>query len=229
MEAGRKGGISALVLDLRDNGGGLLGEAIGVADLFLRRGVIVKTRGREGVLMSEARASSPGTYAKIPLVVLINKGSASASEIVAAALQDHGRAAIVGERSYGKGSVQSPHYLPNGGVLKLTTALYYSPNDRVIQAVGVMPDVVADGTPVGGVDTRPEIVPEDQVDGHLDPADFGHVKDAPPRESVEEPAAEPSRSEMTSGEEGSRSAREAAEATQLQAAIAQVKVIRKLQ
>jgi len=216
LDAEGTGGVTGVILDLRDNGGGLLGEAIGVADLFLSRGVIVKTRGRQGVLMSHARASAPRTYAKIPMVVLINKGSASASEIVAAALQDHGRAAIVGERSYGKGSVQTPHYLPNGGMLKLTTALYYSPRDRVIQAAGVMPDIIADGTPVGRGDTRPEIVPEDQVEGHLEPAEFGREGAASP--STTPPADEQQATEVVD-----------VDASQLEAAVAQVKLIRKLQ
>jgi carboxyl-terminal processing protease len=216
LEVGRRGGVSALVLDLRDNGGGLLGEAIGVVDLFLSRGIIVQTRGRQGVLVAQARATALRTYRKIPLVVLINKGSASASEIVAAALQDHGRAAIVGERSYGKGSVQSPYVLPNGGILKLTTALYYSPKDRVIQAAGVMPDVVADGSLVGRRDTRPDIVPEDQVEGHLDPANFGREQTSPARPGpVSEEAAAPTEEEVAR--------------RQLEVAIAQVKLIRKLQ
>ncbi len=217
LGAERAGGVTAVVLDLRDNGGGLLGEAIGVADLFLSRGIIVKTRGREGTMIAQARASAARTYSKLPLAVLINKGSASASEIVAAALQDHGRAAIVGERSYGKGSVQSPHYLPNGGMLKLTTALYYSPRDRVIQAAGVMPDIIADGTPVGSADTRPEIVPEDQVEGHLSPAALGGEEPAPARPSPPSSGEQVPAAEVDVG------------AIQLEAAVAQVKLIRKLQ
>jgi len=122
----------------------------------------------------------------------------------------------VGERSYGKGSVQSPHYLPNGGMLKLTTALYYSPRDRVIQAAGVMPDIIADGTPVGSADTRPEIVPEDQVEGHLSPAAFGK----------EEPVS--ARPSPSSGEQVPAAEVDVG-AIQLEAAVAQVKLIRKLQ
>lgn len=170
LGAGRRGGVSGVVLDLRDNGGGLLDEAIGIVDIFVSRGVIVRTRGRGGRLVSEVYAAGPRTFRRLPLAVLINKGSASASEIVAAALQDHDRAVIVGERSYGKGSVQSPVRLPNGGLLKLTTALYYSPDDRVIQAMGVSPDVPVDSLDGVMLDSRPGLVTEDEVPRHMDPA-----------------------------------------------------------
>jgi carboxyl-terminal processing protease len=98
----------------------------------------------------------------------VNKGTASASEIVAGALQDHRRALVVGERTYGKGSVQTPFRLQGGGLLKLTTALYYTPHDRVIQASGIGPDVEIDGRPQAVIDSRPELVAEREVPGHLD-------------------------------------------------------------
>ncbi|HWB73790.1 MAG TPA: S41 family peptidase [Nannocystaceae bacterium] len=171
-----KQGLRGLVLDLRDNGGGLLDEAIGIVDLFVSDGVIVRTRGRRGAILDEARARRAGTEADVPLVVLVNKASASASEIVAGALQDHGRALIIGERTYGKGSVQAPFELDDGSLLKLTTALYYTPDDRLIQASGITPDVHVGVAPTGALplgDSRPEISPEREAPRHLEPEDFG--------------------------------------------------------
>ncbi|MHC4403191.1 MAG: S41 family peptidase [Planctomycetota bacterium] len=121
-----------LILDLRENGGGMLGAAVGVCDLFVSSGVIVTTRGRD----RERRymATNNGTYSDVPMAVLVNGASASASEIVAACLQDHGRAVIVGERTYGKGSVQEIVELkPGYGILKLTTASYWRPSEKNIQ------------------------------------------------------------------------------------------------
>ena len=236
LGVGKKGGVTALILDLRDNGGGLLDEAIGVVDLFVSRGVIVRTRARGGALVSEARATASGTFRKVPLVVLINKGSASASEIVAAALQDHGRAAIVGTRSYGKGSVQSPRSLPNGGLLKFTTALYYTPHDRVIQAAGVVPDVHADGGARAPFDGRPGLITEDEVDGHLPPdaLGVGKIETRPPT-----PASDPvsradgpmpaSDGEAPRDASTLRAMREAVDARQLEAAITQAKLLRRMQ
>lgn len=168
-----EGELRGVILDLRDNGGGLLNEAVGIVDIFVGSGPIVRTRGRRGVVLDEAKAHALGTEAKLPLVVLMNKGSASASEIVAGALQDHGRALIVGERSYGKGSVQAPYRLGDGSILKLTTALYYTPNDRLIQASGIAPDVYADMAEPSPQDSRPQIDPERSDPKHLKPEDFG--------------------------------------------------------
>jgi len=176
-------GVRGIVLDLRDNGGGLLDEAIEIVDLFVDDGIIVRTRGRRGTVIDEARARRPGTEADLPLVVLVNKASASASEIVAGALQDHGRALIIGERTYGKGSVQAPFELEDGSLLKLTTSLYYTPDDRLIQASGITPDVhvgvptglPATAQPVPLGDSRPEIMPEREVPRHLEPEDFGRL------------------------------------------------------
>ncbi len=178
-EAG-EAGLRGLVLDLRDNGGGLLDEAIRIVDLFVAEGAIVRTRGRRGVVLDEARARRVTTLDPIPLVVLVNKGSASASEIVAGALQDHQRALIIGERTYGKGSVQAPFELSDGSLLKLTTALYYTPDDRLIQASGIMPDVFVGAAEPGAkvdLDSRPEIRPERESPRHLEPEDFG--RDSP--------------------------------------------------
>ena len=128
------------VLDLRNNPGGLLSEAISVTDLFLDQGEIVSTRDREG--KGERYKASKGDIAKgKPLIILINAGSASASEIVAGALQDHRRGIVLGTKSFGKGSVQSVLPMGQSGGIRLTTARYYTPSGRSIQALGVTPDV----------------------------------------------------------------------------------------
>src|SRR6056297_3147885 len=134
--------VSGIVLDLRNNPGGLLTEAIKVSDAFLEEGEIVSTRGRN-VQDGERFNATPGDLADgKPIVVLINGGSASASEIVAGALQDHRRAIVVGTKSFGKGSVQTVMPLRGNGAMRLTTARYYTPSGRSIQALGVSPDVV---------------------------------------------------------------------------------------
>jgi carboxyl-terminal processing protease len=140
--AAKSGGVRGVLLDLRDNPGGLLSSAILVADEFLRDGVIVSTRGRGGKLLRENSATAAGTRPDWPLVLLVNGYSASASEIVAGALHDHRRAVLVGTRTFGKGSVQNVIDLPDGSAMKLTTALYYTPNGTSIQAKGIEPDVV---------------------------------------------------------------------------------------
>jgi carboxyl-terminal processing protease len=138
------GGVRGLLLDLRGNPGGLLSAAVQVADELLEGGVIVSTRGRGGVLQREYRAERSGTRPDWPLVVLVDGYSASASEIVAGALQDHGRGVLVGTRTFGKGSVQNVIELPDGSAIKLTTALYFTPSGRSIQAHGIEPDVRAE-------------------------------------------------------------------------------------
>ncbi|MET4101619.1 carboxyl-terminal processing protease [Roseovarius sp. MBR-78] len=134
--------VSGVVLDLRNNPGGLLTQAIKVSDAFLDKGEIVSTRGRE-VADGERFNATPGDLAGgKPIVVLINGGSASASEIVAGALQDHRRAIVVGTKSFGKGSVQTVMPLRGGGAMRLTTSRYFTPSGRSIQALGVSPDIV---------------------------------------------------------------------------------------
>ena len=132
--------LDGLVLDLRNNPGGLLNQSIAVVDAFLKRGEIVSVRNRTGSIRGY-NAGGNDLINGIPIVVLINKGSASASEIVAGALQDHGRAIIMGRKSFGKGSVQTISPLKWNGALRLTTALYYLPSGRTIQGVGVTPDI----------------------------------------------------------------------------------------
>lgn len=137
--------VRGLVLDLRNNPGGLLDQSLAVADAFLDDGTIVSIRGREKGTGRAFQASRGDLARGWPMVVLINAGSASASEIVAAALQDHGRAIVMGSRSFGKGSVQTVLRLPQEGALKLTTALYYAPNGETIQARGVEPNIQLTG------------------------------------------------------------------------------------
>ena len=135
--------MSGLVLDLRNNPGGVLNGAVEVTDLFLREGVIVSTRGRTADADYTFSATARDVLEGAPMVVLVNRGSASASEIVAGALQDHGRALILGTKTFGKGSVQTILPMNNGAALKLTTARYYTPNGRSIQATGIEPDIVS--------------------------------------------------------------------------------------
>ena len=133
--------LKGLILDLRNNGGGLLNQSIKVADLFLDEGAILSIKGRNNKNTKVFNATHSSVERKYPLVVLINGGSASASEIVAGALQDHKRALILGTTSFGKGSVQTVETLRDGSGLKLTIARYYTPNDRYIQAKGIEPDI----------------------------------------------------------------------------------------
>ncbi len=134
--------LEGLVLDLRDNPGGLLKAAVSVADLFIESGLILSTVGRDPDRVEREFAHKKNTFVGFPIVVLMNGGSASASEIVAGALQDHGRALILGTQSFGKGSVQTLVSLADGSGLKFTIARYFTPNDRSIQALGITPDIL---------------------------------------------------------------------------------------
>lgn len=156
--------IKGLILDLRNNPGGLLNQAINIADLFLKDGVIVSTKGRNPEMNSVFTAHNTGERNDFPMTVLINGGSASASEIVAGALQDQKRALIIGEQSFGKGSVQTIIPLPNAAGLRLTTAQYYTPNDRSIQAMGIQPDIVVSQTTLAHHNNK---VKEADLQGHL--------------------------------------------------------------
>ncbi len=134
--------LNGLVLDLRNNPGGELGSAIGVSDIFIDQGVIVKTRARNDSNEEVFRATPGDAADGVPIVVLVNEGSASASEIVAGALQDHRRAIIMGTETFGKGSVQTIWQLDEETTLKLTTHRYFTPSDRSIQALGIVPDII---------------------------------------------------------------------------------------
>ena len=140
--AGGMDAINGFVIDLRNNPGGLLNQAIKVSDAFLNEGEIVSTRGREASDGDRFNASMGDLAEGKPIVVLINGGSASASEIVAGALQDHRRAIVIGTKSFGKGSVQTVMPLRSEGAMRLTTARYYTPSGRSIQALGVSPDII---------------------------------------------------------------------------------------
>ncbi|MBV1927666.1 MAG: S41 family peptidase [Rhodobacteraceae bacterium] len=143
-DAGGIDNIDGIILDLRNNPGGLLTEAISVSDAFLEKGEIVSTRGRNPEDGDRFNATVGDLAQGKPVVVLINGGSASASEIVAGALQDHRRAIVVGTKSFGKGSVQTVMPLRSDGAMRLTTARYYTPSGRSIQALGVSPDIVVE-------------------------------------------------------------------------------------
>lgn len=158
--------LKGMILDLRNNPGGVLSVSVSVADTFLEKGLIVYTKGRTAD--SELRYSAtPGDLLNgAPLVVLINGGSASASEIVAGALQDHKRAIILGTRSFGKGSVQTILQISNGAALKLTTARYYTPKGRSIQASGIEPDIVVEEAKITLKEKR-STIKEADLAGHL--------------------------------------------------------------
>ena len=136
-----EGALRGLILDLRNNPGGVLGGAVEISDLFLDSGLIVYTQGRESESRNDYKANPGDEIEGLPLVVLVNGGSASASEIVAGALQDQGRAVVVGTRTFGKGSVQTVLPISGDNALKLTTARYYTPDGRSIQAEGIEPDI----------------------------------------------------------------------------------------
>jgi carboxyl-terminal processing protease len=162
------GKLAGLVLDLRNNPGGLLSQAVKVSDMFLDSGLVVYTEGRLDNQKQKYFAHSGGDITT-PIVVLVNGGSASASEIVAGALQDHGRAVILGLQTFGKGSVQTILPLESGAALRLTTALYFTPNGRSIQVTGVTPDVVLDNYAATQVASREQReVREENLRGHFD-------------------------------------------------------------
>jgi carboxyl-terminal processing protease len=138
------GKINGIIIDLRNNPGGLLNEAVNVSDIFIKSGKIVYTKGRVPNSDMEFEAKDDGTEGNYPIVVLVNGGSASASEIVAGALQDHKRAIILGTQTFGKGSVQTIIPLNDGSAIRLTTAKYYTPSGRSIQAEGITPDIVVE-------------------------------------------------------------------------------------
>ena len=163
-------GLKGLVLDLRNNPGGVLNAAVSVSDAFLDKGTIVYTEGRMDDAQLTFSAKGSDILDGIPLVVLVNAGSASASEIVAGALQDHRRAVIMGEKTFGKGSVQTILPLDNGSALKLTTARYYTPSGSSIQARGIVPDITLDRMRVSGIDTS-QGVKEADLARHLEGED----------------------------------------------------------
>ena len=165
LRAQSGGELQGLVLDLRRNPGGLLDEAVKVADRFLRRGVIVTTKGRGGRHVEVERAHAKDTEPDYPLLVLVDGGTASASEIVAGALQDHGRGVLMGTQTFGKGSVQQVIELDDGSGLKLTTARYYTPSGKSIQERGITPDVLVRVSK--GAQSEDEAVREANLPNHF--------------------------------------------------------------
>ena len=160
--------LRGLVLDMRNNPGGLLTQSIEVSDAFLKSGTIVSTRGRIKSVESKAVAKDDGDEVSCPIVVLVNEGTASAAEIVSGALQDNGRAVILGSQTFGKGSVQTVIPLEGGAALKLTTAKYYTPKGRSIQAEGITPDITvkyAKAAEENGAEN--ETIRERDLKGHI--------------------------------------------------------------
>jgi carboxyl-terminal processing protease len=179
-EEGDGAPFRGLVIDVRDNPGGLLDQAVKVADEWLPDGLVVYTKGRVDSQMHEFRAHSEGTEPDYPIVVLVNEGTASASEIVAGALQDHGRALVLGVQTFGKGSVQTVYPLEDGNGLRLTTALYYTPGGRSIQEVGITPDipvrVLELAAATGEEDESLQRVRERDLEGHFTQKEAAHGK-----------------------------------------------------
>jgi carboxyl-terminal processing protease len=196
-EQGEK--LVGAVLDLRNNPGGLLDQAVAVSDAFLDQGEIVSTRGREADSALRFNAREGDIIDGLPLVVLINNGSASASEIVAGALQDHGRALILGTRSFGKGSVQTLIPLGGRGALRLTTARYYTPSGRSIQEQGIDPDIV-----VEQIRPEPEAATEDREEdlrGHLENGGVDvEVDEDPETDAAADEAQEEAEDDPTEGD-----------------------------
>ena len=166
LQAEHGNDLQGVILDLRNNPGGLLREAVSVSDAFLENGEIVSTRGRQGNQNSRYFAKSGDLLDGLPLVILINSGSASASEIVAGALKDHKRAVIMGTRSFGKGSVQSIIPMPGHGAIRITTARYYTPSGVSIQSTGIAPDIDVELAVVENLETG--AVREEDLRGHLE-------------------------------------------------------------
>lgn len=171
--------LKGLVIDLRNNPGGLVPASVEIADALLDSGTIVYTQGRLPSANQSFEASPGDMLEGLPVVVLINGGSASASEIVAGALQDHGRAAILGTQSFGKGSVQTVVPLGDGRAVKLTTARYFTPNGRSIQAEGIVPDISVERAEIRPYNLR-QRVRESDLEGHLETMD----EDNPPPDSA---------------------------------------------
>jgi carboxyl-terminal processing protease len=191
LEASEKP-MKGLVLDLRNNGGGLLNQAISISDEFLDKGAIVSMKGREKKNTKVFNATPSPVQRTYPIVVLINGGTASASEIVAGALQDHKRALVLGTTTFGKGSVQTVENLRDGSGLKLTIARYYTPNGRSIQAKGIEPDITLKfkrldaAEPTG---TEDAMLKEKDLENHLEAE--GEAEKAEPKKKPEKPVEDP--------------------------------------
>ncbi len=174
-----KGELKGLILDLRNNPGGVLNAAVAVSDAFLEEGLIVYTEGRIEDSQMKFKATPTDILKGAPLIVLVNGGSASASEIVAGALQDHKRAIIMGGKTFGKGSVQTILPMHNGAAIKLTTARYFTPSGRSIQAEGIEPDIKLENAKLTTLDPSEfEPVKEADLSGHLENGKAGTKNDS---------------------------------------------------
>ncbi|MBL1432823.1 MAG: S41 family peptidase [Gammaproteobacteria bacterium] len=160
--------LNGLVLDMRNNPGGVLNAAVSVSDAFIKKGLIVYTEGRRKEAELRFNATPTDLLNGGPLVVLVNGGSASAAEIVAGALQDHKRAIIMGTQTFGKGSVQTILPMNNGAALKITTARYYTPSGRSIQAEGITPDIALENVRVAAIEPQLDRIKEANLSGHLE-------------------------------------------------------------
>ncbi len=190
LEEESKGTLKGLVLDLRNNPGGLLDQAVKIADRFIESGLIVSVEGRKEDQKMKFYAHPDGNISRYPLVVLVNGGSASGAEIVAGALQDHGRGILIGTQTFGKGSVQTIIPLKDGSGLRLTTARYFTPNGRSIQAKGIVPDIIVK---LSRPEEEKEILPpklptEKDLERHLMDVEKGasKEKEKPKKEEVKE-------------------------------------------
>ena len=170
----KTGKVKGLIVDLRNNPGGLLDQAVKIADIFIDEGVLVSTKGRIKEQNSVFYAHNNGNKYNFPVVVLVNEGSASASEIVAGALQDHKKAVIVGAQTFGKGSVQTIIPMDNGAGLRLTTARYYTPSGRSIQATGITPDIIVASPTNLSVDNDDKDDEQDKKPKYLREKDLKH-------------------------------------------------------
>jgi carboxyl-terminal processing protease len=190
LEEESKGALKGLVLDLRNNPGGLLDQAVKVADRFLESGLIVSVEGRKEDQKMKFYAHSQGAIPPYPLVVLINGGSASGAEIVAGAIQDHGRGILLGTETFGKASVQTIFPLKDGSALRLTTARYFTPNGRSIQAKGIVPDIIVKPLQLEEekVAPVPKFPSEKDLERHLIDIEKGlpKEKEKPKKEEVKE-------------------------------------------
>ncbi len=190
LEEESKGALKGLILDLRNNPGGLLDQAVKISDRFIESGLIVSVEGRKEDQRMKWYAHADGNISRYPLVVLVNGGSASGAEIVAGALQDHGRGILVGTQTFGKGSVQTIIPLKDGSGLRLTTARYYTPNGRSIQAKGIVPDIIVKlSRPEEEKEVLPSKLPaEKDLERHLMDVEKGEPKDKekPKKEEVKD-------------------------------------------
>ncbi|OGP66755.1 MAG: peptidase S41 [Deltaproteobacteria bacterium RBG_13_47_9] len=205
LEEETKGSLKGLILDLRNNPGGLLDQAVKVTDRFVESGLIVSVEGRREDQKIKFYAHPEGTVNHYPLILLINGGSASGAEIVAGAIQDHGRGILLGTQTFGKGSVQTIFPLKDGSGLRLTTARYYTPNGRSIQAKGIVPDIAVKPSQTEGEKAVPvpKFPSERDLERHLIDVGKGLPKEKePPQEK--EPTTEQLKKEETKKEESKK-------------------------